>query len=71
MQCSVTELLTPISPSDCVLKALHLVGDVLQVPASPPGFLAVAALASRHHVAPAAAVGVGTSLARPSTRAEE
>ena len=58
MQCSVAELPTPISPSDCVLKALHLVGDVLKVPECLPGLLHVCVLELRHHLAPDNLVGV-------------
>ena len=47
-----------LSPSDCVLKALHLVGDVLKVPKSLPRLLHVGVLELRHHLAPDNLVGV-------------
>ena len=46
------------SPSDCVLKALHLVCDVLKVPERLPGLLHVGVLQLGDHLAPDDLVGV-------------
>ena len=57
-QCFTDLYTKTLLPSNCVLEALHLVGDVLKVPERLAGLLHVGVLELRDHSAPDDLVGV-------------